>query len=75
MRNDWNTPMPPLNDVQFQAEAYNACGYDVHTINIVLNGQHGGFDVTFLATDDDMQDHVFDFELDRNGSLTRKVPA
>ena len=75
MRNDWNTAMPPLDEVKRQAEAYNDSGFDVHTINIVLNGQHGGFDVTFQATDADMADFEFGFVLDRNGSLTRSVRA
>ena len=46
-------------------------GFDVHTVKIELNGAHGGFDIDFLATNNDLEDYCFEFLLDRNGSLER----
>lgn len=55
---DWGTPVPDLSAVHEAAQAEEAKGLDVHTITVMLNGQHGGWDVKIESTDEDMQDHT-----------------
>lgn len=43
---------------------------DVHTVTLVLNGQHGEFDLTVEATDDDMEDHTYRGVAHRGGGVT-----
>lgn len=59
MRNDWNTPLPPLDEVKAAVDLIaedRSLPLDVHTVTLTLNGQHGGFDVKLEATDANMQD-------------------
>lgn len=51
-------------------------GYDVHTVLLVLNGQHGEFDLRVEATDDDLEDHAWTGIVGRYGGVRdwRKVP-
>lgn len=48
---------------------------DVHTITLVLNGQHGEFDLSVEATDADMEDHTWVGIAYRSGGVAdfRKV--
>jgi hypothetical protein len=43
---------------------------DVHTVTLVLNGQHGEFDLVIQATDGDMEDVEFTAVAHRLGGLT-----
>lgn len=43
--------------------------YDVHTITLVLNGQHGEFDLTVEATDDDLEDYQWKGIAYRHGGV------
>ena len=43
---------------------------DVHTITFVLNGQHGEFDVTILATDEDGEDVTYTAIAHRTGYIS-----
>lgn len=49
--------------------------YDVHTVLLVLNGQHGEFDLRIEATDDDLEDHAWIGVAHRTGGVAgfRKV--
>jgi hypothetical protein len=67
---DWGTPVPDLDGIAEEARRLEAGGLDVHTITIVLNGQHGGFDVIIESTDTEMEDHKHEYILERYGSLT-----
>ena len=69
--NDQNTWMPVPSGFAEVARNYGRMGFDVHTVKIELNGAHGGFDIDFLATNNDLEDYCFEFLLDRNGSLER----
>lgn len=72
---DWGTPLPELTEVRHAAVALEQEGYDVHTVRIVLNGQHGGFDVEIEATDEDLEDYVAHYRLERHGHLEQtKAP-
>jgi hypothetical protein len=44
---------------------------DVHTITLVLNGQHGEFDLTIEATDADMEDHKLTGVAHRTGGVSQ----
>jgi hypothetical protein len=44
-------------------------GMDVHTISLVLNGQHGEFDLTIEATDADMEEHKWTGIAHRTGGV------
>lgn len=69
--NEQNTRMPDTSQIAEVARNFGRMGFDVHTVKLELNGTHGGFDVDFLATDDDLQDYCFEFLLDSSGSLER----
>lgn len=73
----WGTATPDLTMVRNAARAVEREGFDVHTITIILNGQHGGFDVTIEATNEDLEDHRAEYRLDHHGGLeqTRKMEA
>ena len=71
--NDWGTQLPDLTLVRNASRALEGRGFDTHTVTIVLNGQHGGWDVTIEATDEDLQDHEFTYILERHGSLEEVV--
>jgi hypothetical protein len=43
---------------------------DIHTISLVLNGQHGEFDLRIEATDDDMEDRLWTGIAHRGGGIT-----
>lgn len=43
---------------------------DVHTITLILNGQHGEFDLVVEATDQDLEDVRFEGIAYRNGGVT-----
>jgi len=43
---------------------------DIHTITLVLNGQHGEFDLVVEATDEDLEDHRWEGIAYRNGGVT-----
>jgi hypothetical protein len=43
---------------------------DVHTMTLVLNGQHGEFDLTIEATDADMEDHKWTGIAHRSGGVS-----
>ena len=66
-----NTRMPDTSQIAETARSLGQMGFDVHTVKIELNGQHGGFDVDFLATDDNFDEYCFEFILDSNGGLER----
>jgi hypothetical protein len=73
-RSSWNTPMPPLDEIKAAADrlataAASQHRFDVAEVTICLNGQHGGWDVTMKATDQDMQDVVLTGILGRYGAL------
>lgn len=73
-RSDWNTPMPPLDEIKAAADRLAtatdvAHRLDVHTVTVTLNGQHGGWDVRLEATDDDLQDVALVGILGRYGAL------
>jgi hypothetical protein len=44
---------------------------DVHTITLVLNGQHGEFDLTIEATDEDLEDHKWTGIAHRSGGVAQ----
>lgn len=44
--------------------------YDVHTVTLVLNGQHGEFDLTVLASDVDLEDQTWQGVLHRHGGVS-----
>jgi hypothetical protein len=62
-----STPVPPLYDLQSKADELSRNGFDIHTINLILNGQHGGWDVTIEATDDALEDHRWDLQMNIHG--------
>ena len=43
--------------------------YDVHTVLLVLNGQHGGFDLRIEATDADLTDHAWEGTINAAGKV------
>lgn len=43
---------------------------DIHTVTLVLNGQHGEFDLVVEATDEDLEDHRWEGIAYRNGGVT-----
>jgi len=43
---------------------------DIHTVTLVLNGQHGEFDLTVVATDDDMEEHQWEGVAHRSGGVS-----
>jgi hypothetical protein len=43
---------------------------DVHTITLILNGQHGEFDLTVLATNNDMEDVTMTGRAHRHGGVS-----
>jgi hypothetical protein len=43
---------------------------DVHTITLVLNGQHGEFDLRIEATNDDMEERVWTGIAHRGGGVS-----
>ncbi len=45
-------------------------GVEVHTITLVLNGQHGEFDLTILGSDDDMEDVTITAIAHRSGGIS-----
>jgi hypothetical protein len=45
-------------------------GVDVHTITLVLNGQHGEFDLTILGSDEDMEDVTITAIAHRSGGIS-----
>lgn len=69
--NSQNTRMPDTSQIAEVARNFGRMGFDVHTVVIELNGTHGGFDVDFKATNDDMEDYCFEFLLEQSGRLTR----
>jgi hypothetical protein len=42
---------------------------DVHTVTLILNGQHGEFDLRVEATDDDMEERVWTGVAYRTGGV------
>ena len=42
---------------------------DIHTVTLVLNGQHGEFDLVVEATDDDLEDHKWTGVAHRTGGV------
>lgn len=67
---DWNTTFPAnVGQVTEIADALGAQGFDVHTVKIQLN--NGDWVAEFESTDEDMQDHVHEFELSSSGHLER----
>ena len=58
---------PDLHEVQSKADELVRNGYDVHTIQLITNGQHGGWDVTIEATDDDLEDHKWELQMSIHG--------
>jgi len=50
---------------------------DIHTITLVLNGQHGEFDLVVEATDQDMEDRKWEAIAYRSGGVMglNEVPA
>jgi hypothetical protein len=58
------------------AEMPDSGSIDVHTITLVLNGQHGEFDLTIEATDQDMEDRTWTGIAHRSGGVDnfREVP-
>ncbi len=67
--NDWNTPLPLLGEITELAHDLGRQGFDVHTVNIVLSGHTGNWDVEVHWTDEDLQDGMREFELGTYGSL------
>lgn len=66
---DWGTPVPDLSQVTYAAKGMEDEGLDVHTITVMLNGQHGGWDVRIEATNEDMEDVSRQYILERYGSV------
>ena len=48
-------PEPMLGSVGQAITEVERHGVDVHTVTLLLNGQHGEFDLTIEATDDDLE--------------------
>jgi hypothetical protein len=42
----------------------------VHTITLILNGQHGEFDLTVVGSDDDMEDVTLNAVAHRHGGVS-----
>jgi hypothetical protein len=42
---------------------------DIHTVTLILNGQHGEFDLVVEATDGDMEDHRWEGVAYRSGGV------
>lgn len=61
------SPVPSLQLVQEKADELALQNYDVHTMTMITNGNHGGWDVTFLATDSDLEPLTFEFTMDPHG--------
>lgn len=64
---DWGTKAPNMEAVQVAARALETEGFDVHTVKIVLNGQHGGWDVIIEATDEELEDFRAYYQMDSHG--------
>lgn len=58
---------PHLYDLQMKIDELSRNGYDIHTVSMILNGQHGGWDVRIEATDDALQDHAWDLTMSVHG--------
>jgi hypothetical protein len=69
---DWGTPVPDLSGVTEACQGLERDGFDVGEIHIVLNGQHGGWDVTVESTNEDMEDCKHVYILERYGSVESK---
>ena len=44
---------------------------DVHTVTLLLNGQHGEFDLVIEATDKDMEEHRWEGVAHRSGGVAQ----
>jgi hypothetical protein len=44
---------------------------DVHTVTLLLNGQHGEFDLVIEATDNDMEEHRWTGVAHRSGGVAQ----
>lgn len=63
---EWGTTFPAeMDSVTRAARTMEVHGYDVHTVTVMLN--NGSWQVTLLATDEDMQDVEAQFEMDSHG--------
>lgn len=71
MRSLWNTRLPGLSEVNTAVDDLAEKGLDVHTVKLTLNGQHGGWDVTLEATDQDMDDVRVMYTLGNYGAMER----
>lgn len=54
-----------INDLQWEDE-----DIDVHTITLILNGQHGEFDLLVEATDENMEDLKWNGVAHRTGGVS-----
>lgn len=43
--------------------------YDIHTVVLVSNGQHGGYDLRIEATDADLTDHAWEGTINTVGKV------
>jgi len=43
---------------------------DIHTITLILNGQHGEFDLVVEATDEELEDHRWEGIAYRSGGVS-----
>lgn len=59
--------VPSLHLVQEKADELDRAGLDVHTVSVVINGSHGGWDVTIEGTDENLDNHKHKFILDQLG--------
>ena len=60
-----DNPIPSMHLVQAEALKLEAKGYEVHTMNLVLND--GDWQVTIEGTDEWLDNHRFLYDLDRYG--------
>jgi hypothetical protein len=59
------------SSVEDAVHAVEASGpYDVHTILMVLNGQHGEFDLRIEATNDDLEDYAWEGITNKYGGVS-----
>lgn len=66
-RNDWNTQFPTTDELKAEADRLAEFGLDVHTVTITLD--NGYWLVTMEATDEDLSNHEYQYELNTYGAL------
>lgn len=64
--------IPTLHVLQEELDRLSRQGYDVHTFNITLY-DGSCWQVRVEATDDDLEDHTFLYELDLHGWNIRET--